>query len=134
MISVLAMFRLPFAAAPRLSLSIQRFAMAVGLAVALTACGFVYRIPIQQGNVTSKEEIEKVKIGMSKNEVRNTLGTALVQDAFHANRWDFVYWLAPRGGAAKYQHKVSLVFDGDRLSKIDGEAPAEKDLKIGTAK
>jgi outer membrane protein assembly factor BamE len=96
--------------------------------MSITGCGFVYRIPIQQGNITTKELVTKLTVGMSKNEVRNLLGTALVQDVFHANRWDYIYANAPKGNI-RDQHKITLVFDGDKLAKIEGEAPPDVNLR-----
>jgi outer membrane protein assembly factor BamE len=101
---------------------------AIAVALVVSSCGFVYRMPVQQGNVVSKEELEKIKVGMSKNEVRNSLGTALIQDVFHASRWDFFYGYGYKGSMTA-RHKVTLNFDGDRLASIDGTAPAEKDIK-----
>ena len=60
------------------------------LLLALNGCaGFgVHRIDIQQGNLVTQEQLGKVKTGMSRLDVRNILGTPLLQDVFHGNRWD----------------------------------------------
>src|SRR5688572_23392774 len=66
----------------------------------LTSCGFVpqipgvkpYRIDIQQGNYISQDMVAQLKPGMSKEQVRLALGTPLLTDIFHADRWDYVYW------------------------------------------
>ena len=79
--------------------------LALGTAL-VAGCGFVPRIPgvtpykidIQQGNFISQEMVAQLKPGMSKEQVRLALGTPLLADAFHADRWDYVYWReAPDG-------------------------------------
>ena len=65
----------------------------------LSGCGFVpripgvspYRIDIQQGNYISQDMVGQLKPGMSKEQVRLTLGTPLLTDIFHADHWDYVY-------------------------------------------
>jgi outer membrane protein assembly factor BamE len=98
---------------------------------ALTACSNfgVYRLDIQQGNLVTQEQVAKVKLGMSRLDVRNLLGTPLLQDVFNANRWDYVYTedrntdkqLNPFGRVKK-QFKVIIFFDREKVVKIEGEA------------
>lgn len=88
-----------------------------------------YKMDIQQGNYVQPEALAKIKPGMTKSQVRFALGTPLVVDPFHANRWDYVYRLQQRGKLVE-EHKVALFFDGDVLKKIDTDlaipsAPAE---------
>lgn len=78
----------------------------------------VYRIDIQQGNTLEVEQVEKLKTGMSREQVAYLLGTPLVQDPFHANRWDYVYSFKPGGREPKSQH-LTLHFDNGTLSKIE---------------
>ena len=77
-----------------------------------------YKIDIQQGNHVQPEALAKIKPGMTKSQVRFALGTPLVIDPFHANRWDYIYRLQQRGKLVE-EHKVALFFDGDVLKKID---------------
>ena len=51
-----------------------------------------YRIEIQQGNFISQDMVAQLKPGMSKEQVRLALGTPLLNDIFHADRWDYVFW------------------------------------------
>ena len=67
--------------------------------ILLSGCSYVPRIPgvtpfrieIQQGNYISQEAVSQLKLGMTKEQVRFVLGTPLVADIFHENRWDYVY-------------------------------------------
>jgi len=89
----------------------------LGLALATQGCSF-YKIDIRQGNTLDHEIIESLRVGMSKQQVVFLMGTPLVQDPFHTNRWDYVYTFQPGGGKMTSQH-VCLYFEGDRLTKID---------------
>ena len=85
------------------------------------ACGpFVYKIDVQQGNVVTQEALSQLKPGMSKAEVRQVLGTPLLADVFHANRWDY-YFSSARGGRAQERQVVSLFFKDDKLAEITGD-------------
>jgi outer membrane protein assembly factor BamE len=85
-----------------------------------------YKMDIRQGNFVTPEMREKLKLGMSKQQVRYVLGTPLVIDAFHSNRWDYVYSLAQHGKPVE-QQRLTLYFEGDNLVRIqDGLPPAAK--------
>lgn len=77
-----------------------------------------YKMDIQQGNYVSPEALAKIKPGMTKSQVRFALGTPLVNDPFHANRWDYIYRLQKRGRLVE-EHKATLIFEGDILTKVD---------------
>lgn len=95
----------------------------------LTGCaGFgVHRIDIQQGNLVTQEQLAKVKPGMSRNDVKNALGTPLLQDVFHANRWDY-YFTNDQGtkygpfGREKQKYQVTVFFENEKVAKVEGEA------------
>ena len=84
---------------------------------------------IQQGNLITQEMREKIKVGMSAAMVRSILGTPLINDPFHAKRWDYVYILE-QGGKMVEKQRLTLYFDDERLSRVDdsnmptGIAPA----------
>ena len=79
-----------------------------------------HRIEIQQGNYVSQEMVAQLKLGMSREQVRYVLGTPLVTDIFHADRWDYIYY---REHAGKFeQRKVSVHFDQEgRLARVGGD-------------
>ena len=101
-------------------------ALAAGLA---SGCGFVpripgitpYRIDIQQGNYISQEMVVQLKTGMTKEQVRFILGTPMVTDIFHSDRWDYVYWReTPKG--ARERRNLTVLFEEGQLARIDGDA------------
>ena len=79
-----------------------------------------HKIDIQQGNYVSQEMIGKLKPGMTRSQVRFVLGTPLVVDVFHNDRWDYVY-LYQKGGEVTAHRRISVIFDGDKLARIDGD-------------
>lgn len=90
----------------------------------LFGCAYIptlpYKIDIQQGNIVTQEMVGKLKPGMTRSQVRFVLGSPLITDVFHNNRWDYFYYLAPRGTISERQ-KLTVIFDGDRLSHIEGD-------------
>ena len=92
-----------------------------------------HKIDIQQGNQVSVEDLQRLQIGMTRQQVKFVLGTPLLQDGFHQNRWDYLYYLQPGKQPAR-QSRVSLYFDQDTLVKIDREQynPESQQLKSTT--
>lgn len=81
----------------------------------------VYRIDIQQGNDVTQEMLNQLDVGMTKNQVAYVMGTPLLIDTFHPNRWDYVYSYEP-GGEQREQRRVTLHFDdNEKLTFIDGD-------------
>jgi outer membrane protein assembly factor BamE len=78
-----------------------------------------YKIDIQQGNFVSSEMLAQLKVGMTRAQVRFVLGTPLLTDMFHADRWDYDFRLT-KGNGQIIASRVSVFFDGDALSKWDG--------------
>jgi outer membrane protein assembly factor BamE len=91
-----------------------------------------YRIDIQQGNVVTQEMIAKVQPGMSRSQVRFALGTPLVADVFHPDRWDYVYQFQ-KAGVLTEQRRIVVVFKDDKLVKIEGDVVPASSLP-GAAK
>jgi len=79
-----------------------------------------YRMVIQQGNFISQEMVAQLKPGMSKEQVRFILGTPLVTDIFHADRWDYVFFREEANGKRE-QRNLSVVFEKDRLARVIGD-------------
>lgn len=92
------------------------------VSLSITACTSwlptPHRIDIQQGNRVKAEALDKLRIGMSRKQVKFVLGTPLLQDSFHKNRWDYVYYFKAGTGEIK-QSRVQLDFDGDALTHIN---------------
>lgn len=86
-----------------------------------------YRPDIQQGNFVSREMMAQLKIGMTPEQVRFVLGTPLLTDIFHADRWDYVFRLEKRNGDV-ISSRIGVFFKDNRLARIDaGELPTEKE-------
>ena len=87
-----------------------------------------YRIDIMQGNVVTQELAAMVKPGMSREQVRDLLGSPLLTSAFHADRWDYVFTMR-RQGIEPQRRSVVAHFKGDVLDRLDSpELPTEKDF------
>lgn len=82
-----------------------------------------YKIDIQQGNVVTQDMVAKLKPGMTKAQVRFVLGTPLITDAFHANRWDYVYRYQ-KAGKLTEERKLALFFDQELLQRVEGDVVA----------
>jgi outer membrane protein assembly factor BamE len=94
-------------------------------ALALSAC--VYRIDIQQGNLLEDDEISQVDLGMTRSQVQFLLGTPMIADSFHRDRWDYAYYFR-RGRSPEAIHRWFVVyFENDRVSRI------ERDLELQPA-
>ena len=92
-----------------------------------------YRIDIQQGNVVTQEMVDKLKAGMTRSQVRFVLGSPLVTDMFHNDRWDYIY-LMQKQGRAEERRRLTVIFDGDKLMTIEGDVVmADKALEPAPA-
>ena len=96
---------------------------------ALASCGSnfgfpgVYRINVEQGNVVNAEMIEKLRPGLNKRQVRYIMGTPLIEDSFHEDRWDYRYLLR-NGTETSAETRLTLWFDGEELARVEGpDAP-----------
>ena len=81
----------------------------------------VYRMEIQQGNYISQEAVSQLKLGMTKEQVRFVLGTPLVADIFHENRWDYVYRRQRQNSREVEERRISVFFEGDKLVRLEGD-------------
>lgn len=80
-----------------------------------SGCYQGYRINIDQGNSVSEEQLEKLKLGMTRKEVQFLMGTPLIKDPFHANRWDYIYSSGTINETSFKQNQLSLLFTDDIL-------------------
>ena len=85
----------------------------------LSGCVRTYRIDIQQGNIVTPEQIEQLKPGMQKAEVRYLLGAPLVEDPFHTERWDYFYSFRSGETRQVKQQRLTVFFDNGQLTKIE---------------
>src|SRR5688572_5313148 len=112
-------------------MTLRFLSMLALLAAAASGCGFVPRIPgitpyrmeIQQGNFVSQEMVSQLKPGMTKEQVRFILGTPMVTDIFHSDRWDYVYWREGSNGTRE-QRKLTVLFQDGLLARLGGDVAA----------
>jgi len=98
----------------------------LGLAMLLAPItGCVYRIDVQQGNLLETKEVEAVKIGMTRSQVRFLLGTPAVSDPFHADRWDYIYYFRQGRRRATDRAWLIVFFDGERVREVQRDVPVE---------
>jgi outer membrane protein assembly factor BamE len=132
--------RLPFPRSRALSFAPHAFALTL-VALGTAGCqslqssnsflGVItpYRVEVVQGNVVTKEQAAAIHPGMSRAQVRDLLGSPLLADPFHADRWDYVFTIR-RPGAEPQLRRVVVLFTGETLKSIDtgGELPAEREF------
>ena len=85
---------------------------------ALTGCYPGYRMDVEQGNVVTPEQRAQLQLGMGRRESRFVLGSPLVKDPFHPDRWDYVYSLRNGATGTVDQQRLSLFFKDDLLVDI----------------
>ena len=92
------------------------------LLILSVAGGCVYQANLSQGNLLKQEDLDQVEVGMTRRQVRFLLGTPMVDDPFHEERWDYVYYLKLGRDDAIFKRWVSIYFDGEKVSEIvDGQ-------------
>ncbi|MBV5350278.1 outer membrane protein assembly factor BamE, partial [bacterium] len=117
-----------------------RFAITVLLVAAISGCTYVprivneYKIDIQQGNVLTQEMVSQLRPGLTKDQVRFILGTPVLMDMFHANRWDYVYRLRKGNSSEVEMRKFSTLFDADgKLVRVIGDVAAAQTADASVA-
>lgn len=115
----------------------MRAAVALVLALPLAAAGcgggsfsptrFIspYRMEIQQGNYVPQEAALQLKPGMTREEVRFLLGTPLLADIFHADRWDYVFRRQRANATEIEEQRLTVIFKDDRVVRLIGDAAPE---------
>jgi outer membrane protein assembly factor BamE len=98
------------------------------LPLLLTACSSVstpqpYRIDIQQGNVITQEMVAQLKPGLTRDQVKYILGSPLVADMFHTDRWDYVYMFQPGKGEPQ-RRRLTVIFEDNKLARLAGDVVA----------
>lgn len=83
-----------------------------------------YRIDVRQGNMVTQEMVSQLKPGQTRDQVRFILGTPLLTDIFHADRWDYVYRLKTGKGEIQ-QRRLVVFFENDKLVRVGGDVVGE---------
>jgi outer membrane protein assembly factor BamE len=96
--------------------------LAIAALAALGGCAALapHKIEIQQGNYISAEMAQQLKLGMTKQQVRYLLGTPLLTDVFHTDRWDYLFYRDAREGRIE-ERKLAVYFQDGKLVKLAGD-------------
>lgn len=97
----------------------------LALSTCLGACSnlefpWVYRLNIDQGNIITQEMVNQLKPGMTRDQVKYVMGSSLLVDPFHPDRWDYVYTLRARDGKRTRQ-QLTVIFKDDLLVSLSGD-------------
>ena len=113
--------------------------LVTGLTLTLSGCGFLskqqldnfsitYKIDIQQGIVVTQEMADQLKPGMTRDQVKFVLGTPILTDPFHADRWDYPFRFQPGRGRIE-ERRFTVYFINERLDHFDGDKlPTEQEF------
>ncbi|MDD5460499.1 MAG: outer membrane protein assembly factor BamE [Methylococcales bacterium] len=80
----------------------------------------VYTLEIQQGNIIDQAMVDQLRPGMNKRQVLYIMGSPMLDDVFHKNRWDYLYSNQP-SGEDRLQKRISIYFENDQISGIQGD-------------
>ncbi|WP_368563579.1 outer membrane protein assembly factor BamE [Pseudoxanthomonas sp. UTMC 1351] len=108
----------------------RKFLLVATLAFSTAGCGILYKQPIYQGNLLEKTAVDQLQAGQSKQQVQALLGTPSVADPFHADRWDYTAAQRTNRRGTTEIKNLTLYFDGNSLSKWEGEYFPENDLQL----
>lgn len=116
----------------------KRFFLLLPCLVLCSACSGVnqvtsyikpYRIDVRQGNWVDQEMVSQLKPGQTRDQVRFILGSPLVSDMFHADRWDYIYRLQPGRGEAE-QRRLIVYFQDEKLVRVGGDVVADDGRRV----
>jgi len=114
-----------------MSLVRHRLPAALALLLALSACSFItpYKVDVLQGNVVTREQVQALKPGMERDQVRDILGSPLLTSAFHADRWDYVFTLKRRGQEPVLRRVAVFFNKNGALERHEAdELPSEREF------
>jgi len=96
--------------------------------LSITGCSIdqlrVYKINVQQGNALEQEDVQRVKIGMTRRQVEFLLGSPMLVDPFREDRWDYVFYFKPGYGKPQ-KATLTLWFDNDHVTRINQKGDFE---------
>lgn len=101
----------------------------MAIAFLAAACSYMpnltpHRMEIQQGNFITQEMVIQLKPGMTRDQVRFALGTPLIADLFHGDRWDYIFVRQRANSHEIERRRISVIFEADRLARIEGDIVA----------
>jgi outer membrane protein assembly factor BamE len=102
--------------------------LAIALA-ALSGCGLVYKVDVNQGNLVEREMVESLKPGMTKRQVALVMGTPSIQTPFDQDRWDYAASISRRGATPEVKN-LTLFFEDNLLVRIEGDYFGKQDKDL----
>ena len=90
--------------------------------------GCVYHSTIQQGNFIKQDDLDQLEVGMTRKQALFLLGTPMVADPFHQDRWDYIYFLKVGRDKAVYRRWVSVFFKDDLVTEIVTDQELSPDI------
>ncbi|HKJ77565.1 MAG TPA: outer membrane protein assembly factor BamE [Gammaproteobacteria bacterium] len=105
----------------------QKILISLALLAGLTACT-AHRPDVQQGNVVTEEQLAQLQKGMDRRQVRFVLGTPLLQDPFHRDRWDY-YYSYTEGRGEPEGYRVTVHFENEQVATVERHGEVPKDVR-----
>ncbi|TRW49375.1 outer membrane protein assembly factor BamE [Aliidiomarina halalkaliphila] len=109
----------------------MRIITALALAFALTNCAvfdpLVYKIDIPQGNYMEQQDIDQLRIGMTKEQVRFVLGSPVAENAYRSGEWHYVFRLKPGRGSVT-SRQLTVYFENDLVARLSGDFDTPEDF------
>jgi outer membrane protein assembly factor BamE len=105
---------------------VPRTLVILSLSLLSAACSLLtpYRMEIQQGNYVSQEMVAQLKPGLTRDQVRFVMGTPLVSDIFHDERWDYVFVRQRANSTEVERRRIAVFFEDGKLKRVDGDVLA----------
>ncbi len=97
------------------------------LVIFLSSC--VYTLNIQQGNILDQEDVDKLRLDLTKNQVVFVLGNAVVDDSFSDDKWIYFYSYESRNDQQDKTQKLILYFENEKLVAAEGDFEIPKELQ-----
>jgi outer membrane protein assembly factor BamE len=116
------------------SMSDQAEGIGSGISKALDISPYLhpYRIDVRQGNLVTQDMVAQLRPGLTKDQVRYVLGTPMLTDIFHADRWDYVYRLQNGDGEVQ-QRRLAVFFENGKLVRLGGDVVGDVGVVNGSA-
>jgi len=105
--------------------TLQSLRRLVGAMLLTLVSACVYRVDVQQGNLLEDNDVDAVQVGMTRSQVRFLLGTPVVEDTFHRDRWDYIYYFRQGRKRVVDRNWLIVYFDGDRVREIQKDVTPE---------
>lgn len=107
----------------------QKLPAVILVAALLTVVsGCVFRANISQGNLIEQDDLDQIEVGMTRKQIRFLLGTPMIDDPFHKNRWDYIYYLKVGRKGTVAKRWVSVIFADDKVDEIYKDLELDPDL------